>query len=552
VSDALRELLAAFSIEVDTAELEKGEKETDGFADKLKEFGKVVAEAFAIHEVKEFIESQIEAGAQLKVTAERLGTDTNELQAMQLAAGEAGVSVDAMSTGLRFLNRNIGEANAGSKEQAQLFAKLGISLKDASGQVRPAGDVMQDLADHIAEIPDAAEKTNVAMKLLGRGGAELIPLLNRGGEAFEEARKDLEELGGGIGTDFVEAAHKAEEANVRLSFAMKSLKSDIALVLLPDVEKLVAGFTDIVKAAFAVERQSHILEDAIGFLKAGAILFGLVKLVEGLRAFATVEGIVAALNPFNLFIAGIVIALLAYNDLKVALEGGKSVFADTFGATGIKELRADIDAAKGAADVFLESLGSIADVLSAIGDAAGYVASKFSATIKNLNAGLAQGVRALTGQSDAAQDKKEQQDVDRAQSAATDYAQRAVANASNPAKRFAAVRDSILAREDARVAVTGAVGTAGGGTSGPVYNGPPVAYSASAYGSRNQPAVPIPGREGGKEGGAGVTIHQQNTTKVEVHTSSSSPAEIGKQVGTAVATEQQRVNNNAKIAMKRP
>jgi hypothetical protein len=43
-----------------------------------------------------------------------------------------------------------------------------------------------DLADHFKTLPDGAEKTALAMKVLGRSGAELIPLLNAGGAAIEE------------------------------------------------------------------------------------------------------------------------------------------------------------------------------------------------------------------------------------------------------------------------------------------------------------------------------------------------------------------------------
>ena len=39
---------------------------------------------------------------------------------------------------------------------------------------------MTDLADVFASLPDSATKTALAVRLLGRSGADLIPLLNGG------------------------------------------------------------------------------------------------------------------------------------------------------------------------------------------------------------------------------------------------------------------------------------------------------------------------------------------------------------------------------------
>jgi hypothetical protein len=243
---ALRSVLAFFKIGVDAKELEEGHKKVKSMGDELREFGKHLAEAFLVDKVKEFVESQIEAAVSLKTTALRLGTTTDELQALHLAAQEAGVSVGAMDVGLRFLNRNIANARSGSGTTAATFAKLGIALKDTEGRTRPAGDVMGDLADALKSIEDPARRTQVAMQLLGRGGAELIPLLAKGGAAFEAARKDVVALGGGISEGFVEQAHEAEVAGVKFDFALTGLKSTVVAAVLPALTSLAAIVTDVV------------------------------------------------------------------------------------------------------------------------------------------------------------------------------------------------------------------------------------------------------------------------------------------------------------------
>src|SRR5439155_282552 len=48
--------------------------------------------------------------------------------------------------------------------------------------LRSASDVLLDLSDRFAKMPDGVEKTAQAMSVLGRNGASLIPLLNKGRE----------------------------------------------------------------------------------------------------------------------------------------------------------------------------------------------------------------------------------------------------------------------------------------------------------------------------------------------------------------------------------
>jgi hypothetical protein len=402
---ALRELLAFFKVDVDTKELEKGESAIEAFKGTLKEAAEVVAEAFAVDKIKEFVEAQIGAGAQLKRTAEQLGTETDELQALQLAAGEAGVSVDAMTAGLRFLNRNLGEAAQGG-EKALVFKKLGIAVKDANGQIRPAGDVMGDLADAIAEMPNAAEKTTTAMKLLGRGGVELIPLLNKGGEAFQEARKSMQELGGGMSKEFVESAEKAEAANVRLEFSMKGLKSTIANAMLPGFTDVVEEFTKVTVGAVKFTKETTGVTTALIFFgTVGAVkaVSGLVPLVGKLLEMDV--ALFGAEVPLLVVIAGLALLYLAFDDVFALLNGGESVIGDMldhfFGIGTAAQFAKDLKEALAATGDVVVDLGALVlnalaapfevvfHMVKGLGEALGDIAGgNFEAAGKSLAKGL--------------------------------------------------------------------------------------------------------------------------------------------------------------------
>jgi hypothetical protein len=375
-SNALRELLAVFRIDVDAEDLEKGEKLIEGFKETLTGFGEMVAEAFAVHEVKEFISSQIEAGAALGHTTEMLGVTVGEFEAFAFAVKSAGGSAESASGALRFLSRNMAAAASGSGEQAEAFTSMGIAIKDGSGQMRPAIDVMADLADKMKATDDPTKKVGISMKLLGRAGAQMIPALNQGGEAFRKAREEVDELGGNLGEEFVRNAKLAEEGLVKVDTATTGLKREIMMELFPGVLKIIGVMKDLTGWLVQTEKKSHLFSDALDFLKAGAIVGGILKIVSALNAMTKAEALALITNPFVLWVVGIGLVLLAYNDLKVALEGGKSVFGDLFGQTGIKELREDLDGLVGAFDLVKAAAQEVLSGLEIMGNSIQFIGNK--------------------------------------------------------------------------------------------------------------------------------------------------------------------------------
>ena len=69
----------------------------------------------------------------------------------------------------------------------EAFQKLGIEFQKSDGTLRSATDVLKDLADIVAKMPDGAEKTALGNELMGKSWKELIPLLNEGSAGLAKA-----------------------------------------------------------------------------------------------------------------------------------------------------------------------------------------------------------------------------------------------------------------------------------------------------------------------------------------------------------------------------
>lgn len=328
---ALRELFVSIGVEGGAGEaLEALDKRLTGMGGKLREFGEALLAAFAVERLHSFVEEQIHLGSQIQDTAEKLGVGVEELQKLQFAAEQSGASAEDMSTGLRFLARNMNAASEGSEEAAQTFAKQGIAIKNADGSLRSVQDVMVDVADAVAKLPPGAQRVGLAMKLLGRGGAQLIPTLSKGGDEIARLSAEAEKLGGVLGKEDLEAMHKAEDAAQAMSFAWRGMKSQLTLALLPAFQQFNAFMTDVAKKAKDLTQHTTILRvafAALALVAATKIVPAVLELVRGLAGVESGAGLVeTALAALPLLlIAGLIAGVvLVGDDLITMFEGGDS------------------------------------------------------------------------------------------------------------------------------------------------------------------------------------------------------------------------------------
>src|SRR5262245_47735450 len=121
--------------------------------------------------------------------AQKTGISTEALSRFNFAAKLSDVSTEDLGTGLKKLAVNMSEAAQGSKEQVEVFRALGISVKDAAGNLRSTDDVLRDVSDRFSRFKDGPEKAAIAVALFGRSGDTLIPLLNNLRDLEEEGKR---------------------------------------------------------------------------------------------------------------------------------------------------------------------------------------------------------------------------------------------------------------------------------------------------------------------------------------------------------------------------
>ncbi|WP_420406908.1 phage tail tape measure protein [Hoeflea sp.] len=216
------------------------------------------------------IMSTVKAADEMSKAAQKIGVPIEELSRLKYAADLSGVSFGGLQTAVGKLSRNMDEAATGNKEYAEAFERLGIRVTDANGKLRPSSRIMAEMADRFRDMPDGAEKTALAMQLMGRSGADMIPMLNGGTEAMNKLMGEA----GSFGQVFSESMGKDAEAFndnlTRLGGAFAKISGDLAGKLLPHL----VSFTDwLVENTPAISRVGgQMIDFAATIIKAGSEL----------------------------------------------------------------------------------------------------------------------------------------------------------------------------------------------------------------------------------------------------------------------------------------
>ncbi len=173
--------------------------------------------------------------------AQKIGIPVDELSRLRHAADLSGVAFDGLQGSMRRLSANMDEAfTKGTGAAADAFNRLGISLTNADGTMRSSSEVLVDLSAVFQTMPDGAEKTALAMDLMGRAGADMIPLLNGGADALRGMMDEADKLGIVITP---EMAKNAERFNDNLT-RLQALLGGLVTMIAADLAEPLANFTD--------------------------------------------------------------------------------------------------------------------------------------------------------------------------------------------------------------------------------------------------------------------------------------------------------------------
>lgn len=237
---------AQFETDIGRASRESAKRSAEiqkGFQDAAKNIVASLAALDIGYRIGASLREAINRADELDEMAQKIGASARGLSGLQFAAQLEGV--DGLTDSLGKLSKAIVESEKKGSEQGRAFAALGINVRDASGELKTSDVVLREIAQAFSESEDGATKSAVAMALLGRSGAEMIPFLNNGAEGLDRLASKAERLGLIIDDSTAKAAGEFNDNLFLISKAADGLSSRVAAQLLPQLVDLTDVFADV-------------------------------------------------------------------------------------------------------------------------------------------------------------------------------------------------------------------------------------------------------------------------------------------------------------------
>jgi TP901 family phage tail tape measure protein len=152
-----------------------------------------------------------------------------------------------LTKGLKHLSTALFDTKVKGDEGGAALKALGVAAMDSTGQIRPTEAVLLDLADKFAVMPDGAEKAALAVKLFGKEGLNMIPMLNQGREGLTGMMEEAKRLGLVMSEDAAQASEAFNDNLKRLHAVSEGLQRQIGAAVIPVL-------ADLTERMFLAER----------------------------------------------------------------------------------------------------------------------------------------------------------------------------------------------------------------------------------------------------------------------------------------------------------
>jgi hypothetical protein len=251
------------------------------------------------------VEATADAATKAVELGQKVGLSAEAVQELGYAAQQDGPGMEALGQGLEKLAKNADLATHGGKQAARAFREAGVDVKDIKSGHEKLDGVLEQVADRFQHMPDGATKTALAMKLFGRAGAELVPLLNDGSVGIKQLREEAEKIGVVIDNDAAASLESFGDDADKLKSTLIGLRNQAIAALLPAIKSVVDGLQKWIQAhrGLLVGALTGALRVFLGVLQVvGTVVDGTVKVLKFLAdnwefVVGAVVGLTVAFGP---------------------------------------------------------------------------------------------------------------------------------------------------------------------------------------------------------------------------------------------------------------
>lgn len=232
--------------------------------------------------------------------AAQYGVTTDAISEMQFIADQSSTSIEGLTSAMTMLYNR-------AKQDGEAFNKLGISVKDTSGNFKSMDELFYETVGALNSIENEGEKSAYMLDFFGRSAMSVGEVLRKSSDELARMRKEAHELGVVLDSETIQYASDFNDTIARLK-----LQGQSALA------SLVAGAPD------AEERLQNFFENVMDMLDSYAPAF--VNFFVRLLMQTSIALVKIAPQLVVDIVSAVIDTILSVNWLKVGIDIGKSIF----------------------------------------------------------------------------------------------------------------------------------------------------------------------------------------------------------------------------------
>jgi len=326
-------------ISADVTELQGNLRKADGYvkthAQEIGKIGKtmMVVGAAVTGAIGLMIGKYANAGDALLEMSQRTGMSTEKLSELKYAASLCGTDMGAVEIGAKKMAVSIAEAARGSDEAKGALGRLGLSAQELIA-LSP-DQQFEKISTALAAIENPTIRADTAVKLFGRSGTDLLPILAGGVDGLNKMKKEAHDLGLVLSKEDCQKANEFKDTLDKLKGSITGVGNSLASMLVPNltgiVDKIAGVITKVKDWTKAHPELSGAIIKVIGALSglmlgAGSALIVIAKLAQSMKTLGVVTNL--QLGPIAIVtaaLAGLAVGYLAVKDAqdKANLAGGE-------------------------------------------------------------------------------------------------------------------------------------------------------------------------------------------------------------------------------------
>lgn len=195
-----------------------------GLAGAVGKLGLVVAGAFSAAAA---ISSLLDAAAETNQIAKfsrAIGVGFDRVQELEFAAKQFGIEGSTMRGVLGGLESQLRKINLGEADGfVETLGRLGVSARDASGQIVTSDELIRRIADSIAAVDGQLQRDRLGLAESLGLGVEFTDLLKIGRDGLNDLADEAQRTGAILGDDFAAASERFVESADKLKRAVRVL-----------------------------------------------------------------------------------------------------------------------------------------------------------------------------------------------------------------------------------------------------------------------------------------------------------------------------------------